>query len=119
MIDTVPRPDANLAALLKARAQHASDTTLVVDAIAGMGLATLATYWGGPAWNLLLCTGLCVGCFGVWGVVDRELGDRPQAAPAIRVTLRTLRAASAITGFAAGALLALIALGYTLGRMIS
>ena len=119
MIDTVPRPDASLPEFLAARARHATDTRLTVDALAGLLLAAAVAYWNGPGATFLASIGLCFFAYGVWGIADRELGERPTAAPRLRGTLTVLRASAAALGFAAAAYVVVLALARILGVMIS
>lgn len=119
MIDSVPRPDASLPEFLAARARHASDGRLAIDALAGLFVAGAVAYWGGPGSAFLFSIAICFFAFGVWGIADRELGERPAAAPRVRVTLVTLRIAAAILGFAAAAYVVILALAKALGVMIS
>lgn len=119
MIDTAPRPNANLLEMLVARARHASDGRLATDAAGGLAAAALAAYWSGPAWEFLLSTATCFCCFGVWGIADRELGERPDATTRAAGALRAVRVAAAVVGFCAATYLALATLASALGRMIS
>jgi len=119
MIDTAPRPDANLLQLLAARARHASDGRLAANALGGFAAAVVAAKWAGPAWELLLCAGMSFCCFGLWGIADRELGERPDAPIRTITTLRVVKRVAAIAGFASATLLALATLAILLGRMIS
>ena len=120
MIDTVPRPDANLPELLAARARHASDTRLALDAVLGTLVAVGAVFWRGPGWYFLASLASCFVAFGFWGIADRELGER--ASSGSRRTLALLRIARIVVG-AVGAIAAvtamLTALALALGRMIS
>ena len=119
MIDTVPRPNANLLELLAARARHASDGRLATDAVGGVTAATLAAYWTGPGSEILLSAATCFYCFGVWGIAVRELGERSDATPRAAAALRAVRLTSAAVGFSAAMFLALAILASALGRMIS
>lgn len=119
MIDTVPRPDANLPEFLAARARHASDTRLTLDALAGLMLAAVVAYWNGPGASFLVSVGACFFAYGVWGIADRELGERPNASARARAGLRALRAFAAGLGFAAAAYIVVLALAKALGVMIS
>jgi len=74
---------------------------------------------GGPAWELITSAGTCLCCFGLWGVAERELGERADATTRVLRALRGLRLAAAIIGFCAGAVLAFATLAVVLGRMIS
>lgn len=119
MIDTVPRPDASLAEFLAARARHASDTRLAVDAVAGLLIAAAVGYWNGPGTPFLVSIGLCFFAYGAWGIADRELAERPDAARRVRGSLRALRVVAALLGFASAACVVVLALAKALGVMIS
>lgn len=119
MIDTVPRPDASLPEFLAARARHATDTRLAVDAVAGLLIAAGVGYWNGPGTPFLVSIGLCFFAYGVWGIADRELAERPDAAPRVRAALRGSRVVAAVVGFAAAACVVVLALAKALGVMIS
>lgn len=119
MVDTVPRPDANLAEFLAASARHASDDRLAADALGGLLAVSLAGIWRGPGWYVFLAMGTCFFAFGVWGIVDRELLEGAVTRRAAVVALRTLRILAASAGFAAGLFLMLVALAKALGRIIS
>jgi len=119
MIDTIPRQNASLLDLLAARARHSSDGKLAANAVGGVTAAAMAAYWTGPGWEILLSAATCFYCFGVWGIADRELGERPDATPPAAAALRAVRLAAAALGFGAAMFLALAMLGSALGRMIS
>ena len=119
MIDTVPRPDASLPEFLAARARHASDTRLALDALIGLLVAAGVAYWNGPGASFLAGVGVCFFAYGAWGIADRELGERPTAPPRVRATLRAARIVAALLGFAAGAYPVVLALAKALGVMIS
>jgi hypothetical protein len=120
MIDSIPRPDASLPELLAARARHASDGRLALDATGGFIFVLLAALWRGPGWHLILSIAACFLAFGVWGIADRELGERSGSAS--RSALQLLRGARVIAivvGALAFATLMVSALAIALGRMIS
>ncbi|MEX2177100.1 MAG: hypothetical protein WD801_00220 [Gemmatimonadaceae bacterium] len=119
MIDTVPRPEASLPEFLAARARHASDSELTVDAVGGLVATMLVIVWRGPGWELLLAVSTCVGAFGTWGIADRELGEQPDAPRRRAIMMRALRILSAGIGFAAVAFLLMALLARSLGRIIS
>jgi hypothetical protein len=119
MIDTAPRPDASLLAFLSARARHASDERLVTYAVGGF-LATLGVlYWRGAGWEILVAMATSVFSFGLWGIIDRELGERTMNSVRLVVFLALTRVAIAIVGFLCAAFVALALLGKSLGRIIS
>lgn len=119
MIDTVPRPDASLPEFLAARARRATDTRLAADAVAGLVVVAAVAYWNGPGTSFLVSAGLCFFAYGAWGIADRELAERPDAARRVRTSLRALRVAAAVLGFAAAAYIVILALAKALGVMIS
>lgn len=120
MIDSIPRPDANLPEFLAGRARHASDARLALDAIGGFVLSLVALLWRGPDWHLVLCIALCFLAFGVWGIADRELGERlGSGSQGIVRFLQVARVVATAIGSLAAAILLVLALGIALGRMIS
>ena len=120
MIDTVPRPDASLPELLAARARHASDTRLALDAVIGFVVLIVSARWRGPGWHLSASIAACFFAFGVWGIADRELGERASTGSrALMLTLRIARALAVAFGVFAVFVVLASALGIALGRMIS
>jgi hypothetical protein len=120
VIDTIPRPDAGLPEFLAARARHASDSRLAADAIGGMLVGVSAAVLRFPAWYLVLAAAACFFAFGIWGIADRELGERGDGASrSLRTTLRAAEVIAAILGTLAFASLLLILMGIALGRIIS
>lgn len=120
MIDTVPRPDASLPELLAARARHASDSRLVLDAVIGFAVAVTVILWRGPAWPLLASIAGCFFAFGIWGIADRELGERRATGHSRAIAaLRIVRVVAGILGAIATITLLATGLGLALGRMIS
>jgi len=65
----------SLPQMLANRARQASDRRLALDAalglIAAAGLAVLRP----PLWIPLTALAFCLGAFGVWGILDREIAD--------------------------------------------
>ena len=120
MIDTIPRPDAGLPEFLAARARHASDTRLAADAIGGMLVAITAAAMQFPLWFLVVGAALCFLTFGVWGIADRELGERGDSAPrSLQLSLRGAQALAVIVGTVAFVSVMLVLMGIALGRIIS
>lgn len=120
MIDTIPRPDAGLPDFLAARARHASDTRLAADAIGGVVVAVGASLLRFPAWFLVLAAASCFFAFGMWGIADRELGERGESMSSVmRTLLKMAQAVAALVGTAAVAVLLLSAMAIALGRIIS
>ena len=120
MIDTIPRPDAGLPEFLAARARHASDTRLVGDATGGVVVAVGAWLLRFPGWYLAFAAAGCFLAFGMWGIADRELGERGESASrGLRIVLKATRTIAAIIGALAIAALLLSLMGIALGRIIS
>lgn len=119
MIDTVPKPDANLAEFLMARARHTSDDRLAAASLGGLVVGTAVALWHGPAWAIILAVATCFFAFGVWGIADRELAERSGSTRAIIISLRLVRVVTTALGFGAIAFILLVALGVALGTIIS
>lgn len=84
-----------LPALLARRARSSSDRRLVLDAAAGLLVAVLVAALRPPLWPGLAGVSLGLACYGFWGIVDREVGERAEhPSPA----LGWLRAAIAFIG---------------------
>ena len=120
MIDTIPRPDAGLPEFLAARARHASDARLAADATGGVAVAVGAWLVRFPGWLLVFAAASCFLAFAMWGIADRELGERGESAtPAQRFLLKAAQAVAALMGTAAVAVLLMSLMGIALGRIIS
>lgn len=120
MIDTVPPPDATLPELLAARARHASDARLAVEAVIGALVVIASLAWHGPGWHLVASLAACVLAFGVWGIADRELGERASSRATVgTMALRALRVVAVVVGAIAVFVVFATGLGIALGRMIS
>jgi len=120
MIDTVPRPDAGLPEFLAARARHASDTLLALDATIGFLVALVALLLRFPGWYIALSISCCFFAFGLWGIADRELGEgAASGSQTMRRLLKGVQAIAAILGALAVATLLMSLLGLALGRIIS
>ncbi len=61
--------------LLANRARLASDRRLVGDASVGLVTAATAAILRPPFWIPLAALALCLGAFGLWGILDREAAD--------------------------------------------
>lgn len=120
MIDTIPQPDAGLSEFLVARARHASDARLALDTSIGFTVGAVAAFWQFPSWYLVMSAACCFFAFGVWGIADRELGERAESAPRRVLTfLRAAQAVASVLGALAVATLLLSLMGIALGRIIS
>ena len=67
--DSLPR-------FLAQRARGASDGRLALDAGAGLIAAAAAVVVAPPGNLMLAAGGTCFFAFGLWGIMDRELGER-------------------------------------------
>jgi hypothetical protein len=104
---------------LTARARRASDLRLALDAGGGVLVAALVAITRPPAWRSLLALGACFAAFGLWGILDRELGDPPGASRTRQRWLRGSRALVTVLGVAAAAFFGLSVFFGALGRWIS
>lgn len=116
MVDTVPGAEANIFALLAARARHASDGRLAADAAAGILLATAMLLWRPGGWPAFASGGLCVLAYGTWGIADRMLRETAPARATMRHLLAALRATAAVAGTLAAVALLLVVMGLALGN---
>jgi hypothetical protein len=114
-----PRPDDGLLEFLAARARHASDGRLAADAVGGLAAACAFAYWRGPGWEIFISMAICFFAFGLWGIADREFGERTGGPRRVLVPLATLRVLTTILGFGAAIFFMLALLARALGRMIS
>jgi hypothetical protein len=67
--DSLPR-------FLAQRARRASDGRLALDAAAGLVALAAAVVVASPGNLILAAVGTCFAAFGLWGITDRELGER-------------------------------------------
>lgn len=119
MIDTAPRQDATILAVLAERARAASDTRLLADAALGLLAAIALAWWRGPAWYFLFAMATCFCSFGVWGICDRELREPRDATRAQRTLLTSLRIAAGVAGVLSAVFLIMVVLARALGTIIS
>lgn len=113
------RGDETLRDFLAARARRNSDGRLAVHVAAGLVVATAAAVWGG-AFSLLLC-GLAlmnVG-YGLWGIFDRELGERSSRGSGSHMPLRLARALAGGLGIVAAVASLFAFMALALGTWIS
>jgi hypothetical protein len=78
----------SLPQLLLDRVRHTSDRRLVADAASGMLVAAVVAVLRPPFWGALVPLALCLGLYGIWGILDRELWDAdlpPQRARVLTV----------------------------------
>jgi len=120
MVDSASRNDASLLDVLAARARGASDGRLVLDVIGGLVVGIVFVLWRPTAWLIPFGISLCFLCFGVWGIADRELGERAgKAGESLNAALRVARRVAGFVGGAAAIFTVLVALGAALGTWIS
>ncbi len=110
----------SLPQFLAQRARNASDGRLALDAAGGL-IAVAATVVVEPPFNILLAAvGTCFVAFGLWGITDRELGERRASIGTIGAALLvTARATAAFIGVIGGFALIFGSLAITLGTWIS
>lgn len=112
--DSLPR-------FLAQRARAASDLRLTLDAAGGLiavaaGAAVVRSSFG----LILTAAGTCFLAFGLWGIVDRELGERRESVgPIGGPLLAAARVIAAALGVIGGLGLIFAALGVALGTWIS
>jgi hypothetical protein len=76
--------------------------------------------WRPGGWILLLSAGLCFAAFGAWGIAERELHERVDAADAAQHRLLRLQRSIAVgVGSVALVVLVLAALAFGFGTVIS
>ena len=89
----------SLPELLANRARLASDRKLVFEASSGLLAAVMTAILRPPLWIPLFALGCCLGAFGLWGILDREVGEVKPSMKRLLVVARGLVAAAG--GFAA------------------
>ncbi len=105
----------SLFGVLAARARHATDTRLVVDAAIGTTLAATIALIRPSLWVLAM-PAVVLAAYGAWGIADREFAGRAAGAP--RTALGVLRGAFVVLGLIAALAFTLGALGVALGGWI-
>jgi hypothetical protein len=114
------RPDASLPDVLRARARAASDGRLILDVAAGSLASIAIAAWRPTGWMSVLGVSIALAAFGLWGILDRELRDRPRVPSSALVrTLLIARIGAASVGVSAAILALFAALGLALGTWIS
>ena len=111
--DSLPR-------FLAQRARNASDGRLALNAAAGLIAAAAAAVVPSPGNVVLGAAGTCFFAFGLWGITDRELGERREAiGPIGGVLLVAARAFAAVVGLVGGLGVIFGGLSLALGRWVS
>ncbi len=96
-----------LGEFLKHRARRASDRRLAADTAVGVIVAAGALIWRPAGWAQLVLAAVCIGAFGTWGIVDRELLERAVTSGTSSRSLRFGRGAAAAVGGTAALMLLL------------
>ena len=112
--DVVDR--GSLPQLLANRARLASDRKLVVDAGSGLVAAVSIAILRPPLWIPLFGLACCLGAFGLWGILDRDIGE---VKPSARRALVIARGLVAMAGGFAAILFGISLLFAMLGPIIS
>ncbi len=107
-----------LYATIAARTRRAADATLATAAAVGIFGALGFIVWRPALWIYALPL-VAVGSVGVWGIADREQGERTRARPNARRLLTALRWSAAGIGTAAVLLVLFAILGRLLGTIMS
>ena len=111
--DSLPR-------FLAQRARNASDGRLALDAAAGLIAAAAAAVVPAPGNVVLAAAGTCFFAFGLWGITDRELGERREViGPIGGGLLVAARAFAAVVGVVGGLGVIFGGLSLALGRWVS
>src|SRR5688572_9426202 len=101
--------------LLMSRARRSSDRRLAVDAAIGIVLAAVIAILRPPLWIPLTALAACLGAYGAWGILDRELGDAAAGKRALSVG----RGFVAVVGAAAALLFGISLFVGLLGQWMS
>jgi hypothetical protein len=108
----------SLPQMLAHRARQASDRRLALDAALGLIAAAGFAVLRPPLWIPLTALAICLGAFGVWGILDRELVDSAGAENRVRV-FAWARSGVALTGGAAAIVFGVTLFFALLGPIIS
>ena len=80
----------------------------------------LVSIWRPTGARVLLSIAACFVAYGIWGIADRELGERREtAAPAIALWLKLVRVFAVVAGAGAAVNALFSALALALGTWIS
>lgn len=110
----------SLPQFLAQRARNASDGRLALDAAAGLIALAAAPVVASPSNVILAAVGTCFVAFGLWGITDRELGERRLTiGPIGGALLLTVRAVAGALGVIGGLGLIFGGLAVALGRWVS
>ncbi len=110
----------SLPQFLARRARAASDGRLAIDAAAGLVALAAAVVVASPGNVVLAGGGTCFLAFGLWGITDRELGERRGTIGPVGVSLLiTARVLAATLGVVGGLALISGGLAVALGAWVS
>ncbi|MGK2934693.1 MAG: hypothetical protein ACSLFE_05550 [Gemmatimonadaceae bacterium] len=113
-------PRDSLPRFLAQRARSASDGRLAIDAAAGLIVVAAAVVVASPVNVILAALGACFLAFGLWGITDREIGERRGTiGPIGGALLVAARAVAAAIGVIGGLGLVFGGLAVALGTWIS
>ena len=93
----------SLPEMLAQRARQSSDKRLAIDVAAGLIVAATLAILRPPLWVPFAGFALCLGAYGLWGILDREIGEA-RSAPGRGKSLSVARALVAFVGAAAAVL---------------
>ena len=111
--DSLPR-------FLAQRARNASDIRLAADTAGGLVAVAAALVVASPGNVVVAAVGACFLAFGLWGITDRELGERRGTiGPIANALLLTARAFAGALGVIGGLGLVFGGLAVALGTWIS
>lgn len=110
----------SLPQFLVQRARNASDGRLALDAAAGLNALAAAVVVASPGNVILAGVGTCFLAFGLWGITDREIGERRGTiGPIGSALLVTVRAFAGALGVLGGLGLIFGGLAVALGTWVS
>ena len=93
----------SLPELLANRARLSSDRKLVVNAATGLVVAVSAAILRPPLWLPLFALACSFGAFGLWGILDREIGEvKPSSKRALVIARAVVAAAGTVAAILFG-----------------
>jgi len=102
----------SLPQLLANRARLASDRKLVANAGTGLVVAVSTAILRPPFWIPLFALACCVSAYGLWGILDREIGEvKPSSRRVLTFARGLVAAAGAVAAILFGITLLFTMLG--------
>lgn len=102
----------SLPELLMNRARLSSDRKLVINAATGLVAAVSIAILRPPLWSTLSALACCLCAFGLWGILDREVGEvKPSSKRALLIARGLVAAAGTLAAIVFGVTLFFAALG--------